>query len=773
EYRYTAEQGQELDCVPSNRLDLQWYYRALYPTEVLWSSNTSQGMAAKLRVAFVYVATDRLDWNIEGAEEGPGETECKQVKFARRDQLNSVSVQVEAGGWQTLRSYALLQSYSTSNQRILLNTLEERGKNNALFRLHSFTYEGTTLNAIRLKTADNGWGGKVTYTYTAHPPSASSSICNGHCRRNAVTRTVVDDGTGHSTQMDYFYGPTTMPSGATGRWQWSAIDNTGEFMGFYKSEATYYDVKNSAVPAPPIIKWDMQETWQGGRDNPDPQRGKLKHHEIRTAQNGTLLASGDYDWKGYRRAHSGCASVAGWCTLPTTASSHYEGADRIYHTLWLRLENSNEWRAGAGTFTQHMYAATQQNNLQFGNLTEVQEWSHAEASLDAAGWQTRVAPYLDSDPNNNTTLTLLRRTTTDYFPNAPLNLVSQPARIRIYAPGGACQSEMRMVYDQLDGNYNSSPSVGLVAKTQQALTACSDTAGIGATDANWTETRRAYDAYGNPTIVHHVGATPAGDDHTITVYDPVYRLFPVEQYSNQNSAFKETATYYGVNGLGLTDTKAYWGALQEHCAVNEVCTRQSYDEWGRHTRRWEAVAKGSGWASDAISTVYWNYRTPLHDAGFKTTVVTEWRAPRCEGTFVRRHYNGLGQLVITQTPDQLWADGVDGCTPTEIFNEIETLVSYNGLGQPVRTSVPYRTTVNWATRAYAINWGTVWASRPHTLTSYDSLSRPLTVTAPNGEGNYYTYDGRNTALWDAKRGSDPYDKVLKRTDLNGLGQVQT
>lgn len=173
----------------------------------------------------------------------------------------------------------------------------------------------------------------------------------------------------------------------------------------------------------------------------------------------------------------------------------------------------------------------------------------------------------------------LRATITDYFPNSALNLVNKPARVGIYNSSWACVSETRTIYANLEGDYNSAPVNGLVAKTQQARNSCADTLSPvkdlynAAWAANWQETRMAYDAYGNQTIVHHVVTSPANDDHTSTTYDSVYHLFPVLQSSNQNSAFQETATYYGVNGLGLSDSKAFWGALQEYCAVNEVCTR--------------------------------------------------------------------------------------------------------------------------------------------------------------------------------------------------------
>src|SRR6185503_145388 len=106
---------------------------------------------------------------------------------------------------------------------------------------------------------------------------------------------------------------------------------------------------------------------------------------------------------------------------------------------------------------------------------------------------------------------------------------------------------------------------------------------IGQYDLAWAITRYAHDAYGNLITVNRVGPASDGslNDITNTVYDSVYQLFPVQQSKSNLPAgltdYQETASYYGVNGLAVSDSKAFWGAMQEHCGVNSVCTRQSYD----------------------------------------------------------------------------------------------------------------------------------------------------------------------------------------------------
>src|SRR5262249_55016160 len=149
------------------------------------------------------------------------------------------------------------------NRRLMLTEIDQLGKNGGVLDRYTFTYNCTPsqcsalVNTIRLLAANNGWGGQINYTYTGHQPAAENDVCNNHCTRYAVTRTDVLDGLGNTTRTDYYYGPTVPPNSGD---EWAAISNTREFLGFRRSEATYYESNTTNV-----IKWDAIDTWQGDR----------------------------------------------------------------------------------------------------------------------------------------------------------------------------------------------------------------------------------------------------------------------------------------------------------------------------------------------------------------------------------------------------------------------------------------------------------------------------------------------------------------------------
>jgi len=790
-YSYHNEQGIE-KCHVGENADLQWYNRAIYPDEIQWS--TRAGYSAQLRVDFTYDGTDRQDYQIDKW----GENDCTSARFAKRNRLQSIAVQFKnsSGNWQTIRSYVLSSGYTggvsvagecdASNnycKRLLLNSVQVRGKDNGTLLTYTFTNNGTHPSNIRLGTVRTSYGGQVTYTYTIHRPSCGGANCYGGFDWIwAVTHTDTYDGQGsglgNRRRVAYYYGPTNDPT-----WQnrWGIVAQSKEWLGFKQVDVAAYTLNSNTNP----LRWESQKTELGSNQDPDPRRGRIFESQVRAGtSNGTLLAFNTYTWRAYRRNAIGTCSQAvedGWCMEPSTKNTYNPGSK--YMTLWVRLEASDAWQDGSGKLTKHFYKTSEQNGGHYGNVTEVHEYSHSEDALAHGTWQNRVS---------SGSVNLLRYTKTNYYPNSTAHLVNLPARVRVYDGAHNCLAQTRTVYvdtvggtQNRYGNYAAAPGTGLPARIdrQRPAGGCLDSEATpnGSSTVfynttwkdNWAVTFLGYNSYGHQTVVRAAGDTEAQDDYLYTDYDTTYNLFPVTQRAttNVNTVYRETARYYGVNESGLSGGSGPWGAMKEHCAVNETCTRQSYDQFGRPTYRWERAASSSGWEGNTSAAVSWSYRNPgYYGASHKTYIVTEWRAPRCYGNFVRRHYDGLGQVITENRPYQNWQEPYEGCGGSSSGQEIDVNYAYDALGNPVKASVPRLVArANFATRAADLSVATT--------TDYDALSRPSTITAPNGEVTSYVYGGRTSGIYTRDRAkatnqADAY-KMSKWQTVDGLGYLKT
>ncbi|NJN81852.1 MAG: RHS repeat protein, partial [Caldilineaceae bacterium] len=524
--------------------------------------------------------------------------------------------------------------------------------------------------------------------------------------------------------------------------------NDGGFLGYKSVRTTFYDIDRSTV-----LRYEAMVGMESGatadRANPDPRRGHLKRHEVWSSQNGILLSEADYDWKAYWWLAEG-----GWQTTATVKSWRYNSTTHRneYPPTWVRLEKETrktygDQNASTSNETRLFYQKERQGGSHAGNATEIQEWADGSHQ---------------------------RTTFRDFYPNWTRWILAQPAREQVYDKrGGAntCASEMRTLYGaaNIDKGYQTPPEHTLPSKLETALTACSSSATIGKYDANWEIVRMAYDAYGNRTTVNQLGAASDGSqDFAIsTGYDGIYHLFPVEQFYQVQSSHREKVKYYGVNGSSATSTRGFFGAIEEHCGVNEVCTRQSYDQFGRRILRWEGTATSDAWGSDASAQVRWAYDAyGAYNGALKMNKVTEWRAPRCEGNFTRRMYDGLGQLVRVSGPDENWRieNNYENCGPGGgNFPEIDIDYQYDGLGRVMRESVPHATTLDWKTRP--ADW-----SKGYTQHKYDGLGREIERIAPNGERTKIGYYKRE--VWTIGLDSaGNLEKLLEWTDRDGLGNL--
>ncbi len=617
-FSYETELGKfHRDCGVGGDTRHLDYTRSVRPVMATWGYdlNNKQPVPGteKMRVRLVYdnatierdfygeayvVNEGRTDWTVNGwkyglefTTYGPEDEHCIQAQYTPKS-LKEVVVEVKDrtnGNWHILNKEKLLNASYVPGRFLLLNAIEHYGETGAS-ALYTYTFGytdyGQATNNVRLISANNGYGGLVQYTYQDRPldyceTGVNDAGCTYTNIRRPVASKTTSDGLGNSSVITFTY-----VHGALATLRNSANNFIGrDFLGYKETQMTVYEV-NQGTTTP--VRFEHLYFHQGYTPPQSPiqidiRRGRMYKQEVwdkPTGQaNRRLLSVKESFWNGY------------WLDNNVWQPTIQVGP------RWLRLGHDREWVDNVGTARNYAYETSSQNGNQFGNVTKVTEHSHDEPSLDFATWSTRVV----SGPT-----TLLRTTATEYFPNLANNIVSLPARTRIYSGSDAnpanCVSEQRTLYTNTNnGNFAVPPPDTLVDETWQALalTGCSSTATFNLRDTNWTVMQMTYDAYGNLTFENNVGVASNGsqDQFTYTSYDDYYHLFPETAWRDNDQLFKETIGFYGVNAkennvlIPLSDPRAYWGAMAEQCSVNDTCTRQTYDNFGRPTNKWNPLPK--------------------------------------------------------------------------------------------------------------------------------------------------------------------------------------
>ncbi|MEM7129271.1 MAG: RHS repeat-associated core domain-containing protein [Chloroflexota bacterium] len=771
--RHVRPQGGN-GCSTDSFFNNAWYYRDIQPDVISWGGNKNTGHGHTMQLLFGY--SSRSDIRSDGGGSGPVASDkdwayarCIQYMYGTK-RLTSITVQVKvSGGWKNIRQYTLGQSYTTRPsgapsyvKHLRLNNIKHYGYSSGNSRTgsplntYTFGYQQLSHHAqFYLTSADNGWGGKTTYWYANHNTTEYEISDNNvnqlnqtdtETYRRRVYQTKVDDGLGNYFYTVYGYGNARQRNYRGG------VD----FLGHdYVSSRTYK--MNTGVSASNEVRYTQHYFHQlGGSNgaNPDPRVGR--EYASQVYQPASTLAGGCGKRPKVTSNVLYCRmsrTDTTWTALQGSGTSWTGTTDYHARGRWVRqdkvINRIEHQHASSGYVTNEQrfyYETSRQNYKQYGQVTRTDEY--------ADGVRQRIH-Y------------------TQYYPNVSKHIVNKPSRMRVYAGNNStCFSETRNIYDSTGNHYKVAPTKGLVARTETAVTSgCTSSYPIGTYSSSWAITHYGYDAYGNQTSVNQVGPSRSGSQNqvSVTTYDSTYRVFPIQVKNNRATGFKETAQYYGVN-RSTSSAGGQWGAIAEHCAVNEVCTRLKYDAFGRPTFRWERVPKSNGWASDSQANVKYAYYTK-GVSGLKTNAIIEWRSPRCYGNFIRRHYNGLGQLVHEQSPQQNWKTNVDGCNPGNYYAEIDVDYSYDSLGNQIYVSVPRKTTTGWTSASRRIAYSN-WGGSTKTTSTYDVLGRPMQVTAPNGERTYHYYAGRASSVAQGDGyGSEP-DKFIRWTENDGLGHLK-
>lgn len=611
------------------------YQRAIRPVRVEYFPI---GQPATVRVDFAYLQ-DRQDLGVSSSE-----------PFYTNYRLATITVGVRTGsaaaGFTTARSYALTNmTYATDqwgNKRLMLLTgITAKGRDGGARPAWTFTYvqpRGSDwFNHTLLVTADNGQGGKATYTYE-DSGNIYIGLCSGNTVRYRVQQMTVEDGQGSGT---YNKIQTTYAYGAGFSWadssDYPTCAKNWEFGGYALVQRS---IKDGAGAVAQVVENSYHQCGsaspaQACKPN-DPNR-----NETKDARRGKMYLSLT-------------SSTAGSGELARTATTW--SAQTLNGTPWVYEADSTQTQGSATQKTAYEYQTAQQGGTQYGNMTHVKTYSDGGATL----YRTQVTVYY---PRNDT---------------GSAYIVNRPAQQVLWDAAGACQGETRIWYDA-NTAYNQAPTKGDAAKTQVAQTSCGGT---------WGETGYTYDAWGN-----QIGVTDPRGNLTTTAYDTTAGSWPM-LYTLPTSM---TAPLIGTTSYVWDKVLAQVTGVTD---PNAAVTNYTYDQWGRQLKLIKpgddtnnSTVKFSYTDYAGASAPYWvkqeqresgaNYlESRTYYDGLGRVVQTQAEAESSSQSIITStRYNPLGAVQITTPYTHTAGLGVGGDYRPPDWQQPSTQTVYDALGR--------------------------------------------------------------------------------------------
>lgn len=740
------------------------------PDWIAWGSNVNISTSVDhFQVAFnpgltggrtIDTAHDAANVQYGGSNGAPHET-------AELDTIVVQTRQSSTDTWHKLRQYTLGHSGTTvradaitaSAPKLTLNSVTVSGTDGTALPTTSFSYN-TTLGsgpridagANRLTQVDNGQGGIVAFSYQNIATETGLDLFDNYHRVRTVT--LKDRGTTVGT-WTYDYDHPEMNTlgsnfGVTGLPTWQAHPN---------SAVLYLNAK-----------WPTPSGWP---DN-TPFLAVQAQKEFRghakttvTAPNGTVTVH--YFQQGDA---AGCDPTATGGSLAT-----YEG-DGCFRQLradeWLRgVEYQTDVKDNLGNLlssTMTAYAAE-------GGVGDMNCPGACGFTLHALGgmWLSFVHPTQrtdlvyeggatgDGNPACVASGTCIGKATTYAYDALTGNLLSTKEYSGI-TPTGAPYRDTERLYASASmaigiGGYPANPTTRLAEEKLldgsgatrawtryfydgQTFLHTLATARLTKTSAFYdvasphsSDTTYGYDGYGNRNAVAtYTGADGGGTPRsTNTTYDGTFNDLPIRvdtgvvsgvailtEYASYDPVTRWMASLTDANGQQTTATYDVFGRIASLIRPGDTTTNAtnffSYDDWHLPVRASVAQRSdaGYGWAS--------------------------------------HFYDGLGRTIQTKVMSQ-----------TNAQNIITDTV-YDALGNPTQVSQPRY--VNETPANTFWTWDAPGAGLIWTTTTYDPLSRPRTVTAPDGTTTQASYSrdatGTIVTATDAKA-----HRTASTTDLFG------
>ncbi|MBC7264510.1 MAG: hypothetical protein H5T64_09190 [Chloroflexi bacterium] len=578
-----------------------------------------------------------------------------------------------------VRKYELGYTYIEHGNRknTLLQTITQYGLSGLSLPTVTLTYqgyenrnpggEGDWFVYDRLITVTNGYGGSVGFSYAYF----------GHCefgcgRYYRVSEMRTLNGQGNTAKVQYTYQTPT--------WNNFAPDDYDTFWGHDVATETVL-AYNLTTLSQTIYDFNVATIERRGR----PESVKVKDSSGAVRQTTTYTYYQEY-------------------TVSPQSDQYWRFAAFVAPSEVVVYPND-----GSSVYkkTKHYYEASSQGGKQYGNLTQLEEYSGTVA---------------------------VRKTWWRFYPDADYWIINKPGFTNVYTWTGSTwlwESSTQYCYD--DSWYYANPigstNYGGNGSHKGELTLVRRNTGEtysqgGRTYYKMVDTVYDYDVYGNQiNIIEYnsygslsdgtppLGAVASQNPRPITItYESTYHTYP----SQVTNAKGHTATY--IHNAGF-------GTLTHVTDPNNDEVDYEYDEFGRLKKVWRpGDDKDLGHAATSEYTytdsypfrVYVKQRDDLGGGGTATYYET-WS-----------FYNGLGQLIQTQK------EAVGGIIVADTAYDSRGLTEKIGLPRASTGGGSYKTP-NWTGA---------------TTNQYDCLGRLTLVTYPDGRTVSRSYTNWTTAVID-------------------------
>ncbi len=661
---------QELRQYQGGHYPHQYYARAILPTKIEYGL---------YRVEFAY-QDKRTDYKVPGWDDG------YQQSFWTKKLLKEIKIFSDS---QLLRKYVLTHEYTPavagvsgdlSNKHAVLTKIEHQGRGGqGGLPPYIFTYD--SLNHLRgadyvmgdiyLITANNGYGGQVSYEYqwfdSIRYYNRNSEFRDGDqtTSRARLTKKTVEDGRGNSFGESYGYDNAPVAYVQEGA---GYFDKNGDFKGFEYLGHSQVEVKLSEKNNHQQIASQSRSSFHqylAAKNcfRVDSRKGMAFRQEVLDAGASVLTKTESQfgvEINGQVFENPVCADIPG-----TTME------DELAAQFFVFNRRTDNFLTDFPGVQKRTASANLEYDFVFGNLKSSVQYGEVDfqsgADLDAADNKYSFTEYAT--------------------PNLQNWLVSLPAQTYLSntADGAAKYQKTHYAYDGQD--FGQMPPKGLLTRTKIQ----DESTGFEAIS------RIEYNHYGLP-----VKTWDARGGLTEIVYDARFLQLPIKSlaYLNGGQQLVSQTEYDHVLGLPV-----------KMIDPNEQISRVEYDHYGRVLAMYGPLDS----ANQPAKTYQYFDPLPHVQIGSKVFEAGELDAGS-HYNYTRQIFNGLGQTIQSQVLKTIIEDQEQ---------DVLTTVEFNSRGQAVRQTQaqPINPQNSASPQFFSIDFN----QAIRTETSYDDLGRPVVV----------------------------------------------